>query len=238
MATQLADISGLSVANRGAAAEALEKAEAAFRMGDVDKARRLALKSQKLFPNAEAKNLLLQVGDDASVGSEPSSGMPPPRAGLMYKEGHVARTWKKRYFALEKGSLRYFRDAGRAKLMGEFDLRGAQQTECDLGESRRELRGKATWVVRTSDVGRLELAVRGGGGKPMHERYLLAVETAEESSVWRRAIAAHILFASASRLSIMRPTISQPSRIQSTSFATSTSSVSARVYFIPLRATF
>ena len=90
---------------------------------------------------------------------------------------------------LERGSLQY-RDKGRGKVLGEFDLRGASQTDCELEEPKRALRGKVTWGVTTSDVGRLELAVRGGGGKPMHERYLLAADTAAESTAWRRAIAA------------------------------------------------
>ena len=65
---------------------------------------------------------------------------------------------------LERGSLQYFRDEARSKVLGEFDLRGAHQTDCEFEETKRVLRGTLTWGVTPTDVGRPAPPPRGRGG--------------------------------------------------------------------------
>ena len=43
----------------------------------------------------------------------------PRRSGWLHKQGHLARTWKQRFFVLEKGVLSYYAsDSRNSSLLG------------------------------------------------------------------------------------------------------------------------
>ena len=136
-----------------------------------------------------------------------SRAPPAVRGGWLYKEGHYAKTWKRRWFVVADGAARYYRAEDARKMLGEMDLRGASQVECVEGDLKRLKGNRWGWVLRTAEIGRLELPVRGGVARPMHDRYLLAAESEEERSQWKRALGAHITYASAARISAIRPTV-------------------------------
>ena len=200
-----------TAANRGAAADALALAEAASRDGDVERALKFAKKSHRLHHNAEARSLIerLEIGSASPVYEPRLASRAPPavRGGWLHKEGHYAKTWKRRWFVVADGAARYYRAEDARKMLGEMDLRGASQVECVEGDLKRLKGNKWGWVLRTAEIGRLELAVRGGVARPMHDRYLLAAESEEERSQWKRALGAHITYASAARISAIRPTV-------------------------------
>ena len=73
---------------------------------------------------------------------------PDMHEGWLWKEGHVAKTWKRRFFVLEHGVLEYFEDPEAAKsALGRIALSGASQVTgslllrmCNADSERRALR--------------------------------------------------------------------------------------------------
>ncbi|ELR10902.1 kinesin motor domain containing protein [Acanthamoeba castellanii str. Neff] len=49
---------------------------------------------------------------------------PPTKEGWLTKQGGLVKSWKRRYFFLQKGSMYYFDDPSKDKALGFFDLRG------------------------------------------------------------------------------------------------------------------
>lgn len=60
-----------------------------------------------------------------SCAQDPSSSIAPPaaRKGVVYKQGHLLKNWRPRYFVLEKGEIRYYLPSS-ATLPVPKDLKG------------------------------------------------------------------------------------------------------------------
>jgi hypothetical protein len=115
----------------------------------------------------------VQVGLDMLVARETIV-----KSGLLWKEGHVKKTWKQRRFELTShGVLKYY-----SLVVGTSSPR--------LLDTIR-LGGCSVWKPKTARPARphafrLNLAVTGHVGEK--EKYILSGDTAEESSEWQQAI--------------------------------------------------
>ena len=126
----------------------------------------------------------------------PTVGTPIEHSGWLWKKGHVAPTWKRRWTTLRQGVLEYSEQPGAVRLLAAVRLAGATQAE--VSEDARPLWqavalvglpvGLVVWQLLTGEVGR---ALAPG----THTSYVLAAESEEDAREWRAALSAHTAFA-------------------------------------------
>jgi hypothetical protein len=102
---------------------------------------------------------------------------PPPKEGWMVKEGHLRRTWKKRFFSLSNGRLTYSESQGKG-LKGNVDLINylvAAASDKDSSDS-------GVFLLYLTDV------------RPAGKSYRVGASSAEERSDWVAKLQNHIDF--------------------------------------------
>ena len=100
-----------------------------------------------------------------------NGGFPPVKTGWIVKRGHVFRTWRKRYFVLEKGVVTYYADEKMKNQKGQVVIKGYN-------------------VGGHSKLHSEELYLSAGesGGTDL----LLSFQDKTEKEEWRDAFEAHI----------------------------------------------
>lgn len=122
---------------------------------------------------------------------------PASHSGWLWKEGHKAKSWKRRWFELERGRLLYRAEPGSTPL-GTIHLAGA--TQADAATPRGDTVAKAmfgapqalsSWLLRTGAAQRARLwEIR------MHDKYALgSADGAAGATEWRRRVAEHARWA-------------------------------------------
>lgn len=95
----------------------------------------------------------------------------------MKKQGHVLRTWRRRYFVMDMGMIQY------------FDKKGASANQGDGYKGRLYLAGcEVRWTPNTD---RLYITASEGA-----RDLLLQTESIDDAEEWEAAILRHIDYAS------------------------------------------
>lgn len=125
----------------------------------------------------------------------PNDGPEEPdlHEGFMWKEGHIAKTWKRRFFVVERGVLEYFENMEGGTALGRILLGNAVQRptkrERDIGPQARA--ASEAWRLDTDCKQCLTNKAK------MHEKYVFAGENDQEGEEWKAAIDKHIAYATA-----------------------------------------
>lgn len=112
--------------------------------------------------------------------------IPDLTTGWLKKQGHMVKNWKKRFFVLSYGVIKYYEKNGQ-------ESRGSGENE--LGSV--ELKGATCKVVINSDLGGknpakdYRLSVVQASGKEL----LVEAESTVEKNAWFDAIKKHIIYA-------------------------------------------
>lgn len=113
------------------------------------------------------------------------SAPPPICTGYLTKLGHLIKSWKKRYFILEMGRLKYYE-----KQSSDSSFLGIKQKGCmvltnvQLQESEQE-------NEKDSDIINQIYLIHIDSGKDL----LLAADDYRDAQRWKEALREHILFA-------------------------------------------
>ena len=103
-----------------------------------------------------------------STPPPPPPPPPPPHAGWVHKEGHVRRSWKRRWFKLDAGFLTYSTSDVRGSLLGLVPLAGAR-----LLETPPTTKHVYTLLVGTSPTTKTESFARQPK-RPLHQQVTAA----------------------------------------------------------------
>lgn len=109
--------------------------------------------------------------------TKPPSSLPPkPHSGWLTKQGHLIRNWKRRYFTLDGGVLKYFVAENLSDLKGELPLKNM--------------------MVIQPEANRILLQVQPGAVFPENEPkpsdLLMESSSAADAAVWVRVLNEHI----------------------------------------------
>ena len=122
---------------------------------------------QSLFRAKAARKSVTQLKEDLVR----TGGFPEPKTGHIVKRGHIFRSWRDRYFVLERGVVSYYTDEKMKKQKGEIAIRGYHVTNHSKLDSEE-----------------LYLSAGESGGKDL----LLSFKDTAEKDQWRAAFEAHI----------------------------------------------
>lgn len=124
------------------------------------------------------------------VPSPENLRVPKPKAGWLYKEGHVNKGWKRRWCVVENGLFQYFEsfDSPADKSLGLVPLQGATIRDPKTARRRSSLGGPTVGPAWRLDTGAREKDA-------FHRKYILAGTDAASSQSWKEAIQVHIEFA-------------------------------------------
>ncbi len=108
----------------------------------------------------------IQTRSTAAVKSAP-----PKKTGMMYKQGHVVKNWKNRYFVLEDGVLTYYDNISMKSKKGHLHLKGVKM------------------VVDKTFIRLNKADKKSHSG---HEQLVLEIKYPNEHDEWVDAIVKHI----------------------------------------------
>jgi hypothetical protein len=99
------------------------------------------------------------------------------REGMLWKQGHVVRNWKHRFFSLLEDRLVYFARAGDKRAKGHISLRGASVDERVSVRGRewvwRVVQGNGkTFLLQSANALDLAVSSQGPSGPPWRARWM------------------------------------------------------------------
>ena len=126
-----------------------------------------ATRLQAIFRSKAARKSVSLLRQDL----DKNEGFPPSKTGRIVKRGHIFRTWRERYFVLEKGVVTYYADERKKNQKGQVNIQGYR-----VGGHKK------------LNSFELYLSPEESGGKDL----VLSFDDVAEKDEWRNAFESHI----------------------------------------------